>query len=56
LKFLFESKLNKIMSSSICSFSVLLAVQPMISMKVMILPTQTHRRGFQEGWDRQAEE
>jgi hypothetical protein len=55
LKFLLKSKLNEIMSSSIGLASVLFAVQPVISMKVVILPTRTHRGGFHKRWDRQSE-
>ncbi len=56
LKFLFEGELNKIVSSYICSSSVLLAIQSVISMKGMILSTLTHIGGILEGWDRQADE
>ncbi len=45
LKFLLESELNEVMGSFIGSASILLAVQPVIAMKVMILPAGAHRRG-----------
>jgi hypothetical protein len=54
LKFLLNSELNKIMSSSIGSASVLLAVQPVISKKIVILSTRTHRGGFRKRRNRQA--
>ena len=50
LEFLLESKLDKIMGSSISSSSILLTVKPMIAVKIMILSTWAHRRGF--GWNR----
>ncbi len=47
LKFLLKSKLKKIMGCSIGSACILLAVQPVISVKIVILSTGADVRGIQ---------
>ena len=54
LEFLLESCLDKIMGSSVSSSSIMLTVEPVIAVKVMVLSTWAHRRGFQEGWNGKA--
>jgi hypothetical protein len=48
LKFLLDYELVEIMGSLISMFSIVLAITPVISMKVVRLPKGTHGRGVQE--------
>jgi hypothetical protein len=48
LKFFLKSELNKIMGCSICSACVLLAVQPVISVEILILSTGADVRGIED--------
>ncbi len=48
LRFLLKSKLNKIMGGSICSACVLLAVQPVISVEILLLPTGADVTGIKD--------
>ena len=54
LKFLLKSELNKIMGCSICSACILLAVQPVISVEILILSTGADVGGIKDRRYRQA--
>ena len=49
LKFLLKSELNnKIMGGSVCSACVLLAVQPVVSVEILLLSTWADVRGIKD--------
>jgi hypothetical protein len=48
LMFLLNSELNKIMGGSMCSACVLLAVQPVISVEILLLSTGAYVRGIKD--------
>jgi hypothetical protein len=55
LKFLLDSKLDKIVRSPVRPTCILFTIKAVVAMKIMILPAWTDRRRGQEGRDREAE-